>query len=84
MSPTDPNESIAQLIDALGVDDTRDLVRLYLEEYSGLIVPGGFGAHALLKQPTLLEWIRHKTKHAEFTMSAHLCWPKPVCWMVCG
>jgi len=37
MSPTDPNESIAQLIDALGVDDTRDLVRLYLEEYSGLI-----------------------------------------------
>jgi|UniRef100_UPI004048EBC2 transcriptional regulator GlxA family with amidase domain len=51
---------------------------------NGLIVPGGFGAHALLKQPTLLEWIRHKTKHAEFTMSAHLCWPKPVCWMVCG
>ena len=37
MSPTDPNESIAQLVAALGVDDTRDLVRLYLEEYSGLI-----------------------------------------------
>jgi HPt (histidine-containing phosphotransfer) domain-containing protein len=37
MNPAPPNESIAQLIDALGVEDTRDLVRTYIQEYNGLI-----------------------------------------------
>lgn len=34
---TPPNEAIAQLIDMLGMDDTRDLVRTFLKEYDGLI-----------------------------------------------
>lgn len=35
--PTPPNDSIAQLIDILGLEDTRDLVRTYLQEYDGII-----------------------------------------------
>lgn len=34
-----------------------------------LVVPGGFGTRALLNKPSLLEWIRLKTKHAEVLMS---------------
>lgn len=37
MNPVPPNEAIAQLVDALGVEDTRDLVRTYLQEYDKLI-----------------------------------------------
>lgn len=36
-SPAAPNESIAELVDVLGIDDARDLVRTFLKEYDGLI-----------------------------------------------
>ena len=32
-----PNEALAQLVDILGMDDTRELVRTFLKEYDGLI-----------------------------------------------
>ncbi|MEZ5414555.1 MAG: Hpt domain-containing protein [Opitutaceae bacterium] len=35
--PTPPNDAIAQLVEVLGIDDTRDLVRTFLKEYDGLI-----------------------------------------------
>lgn len=35
--PIPPNEAIAQLVEVLGTDDTRDLVRTFLKEYDGLI-----------------------------------------------
>jgi transcriptional regulator GlxA family with amidase domain len=34
-----------------------------------LIVPGGAGTRALLNQPTLLEWLRVKSRHAEIVAS---------------
>ena len=34
-----------------------------------LIVPGGFGTRALLKQPALLEWVRMRARTAEIVMS---------------
>lgn len=34
-----------------------------------LIIPGGFGTRALLREPSLLEWIRVKSRHAEIVMS---------------
>ena len=34
-----------------------------------LIVPGGFGTRAVLKQPALLEWLRLKARDAEIVMS---------------
>lgn len=36
-SPLPPNPAIAELLDVLGDDDTRDLIRTYLQEFSGLI-----------------------------------------------
>jgi len=32
-----PNEALTQLVDILGMDDTRELVRTFLKEYDGLI-----------------------------------------------
>lgn len=34
-----------------------------------LIVPGGYGTRAVLKQPALLEWLRVKARDAELVMS---------------
>ncbi len=34
-----------------------------------LVVPGGFGTRALLRNPVILEWIRSKSRAAEVTMS---------------
>ena len=34
-----------------------------------LIVPGGFGTRALLNKPSLLEWLRIKSRKAEIVMS---------------
>jgi transcriptional regulator GlxA family with amidase domain len=34
-----------------------------------LIVPGGFGTRALLRQPALLEWVRQRSGPAEIVMS---------------
>lgn len=34
-----------------------------------LIVPGGYGTRALLKRPSLVEWVRRSAKHAEVVAS---------------
>jgi transcriptional regulator GlxA family with amidase domain len=34
-----------------------------------LVVPGGFGARALLRNPVILEWIQTRSRKAELTMS---------------
>lgn len=34
-----------------------------------LIVPGGYGTRALLKKPSLVEWVRRTAKHAEIVAS---------------
>src|SRR5580698_1596560 len=34
-----------------------------------LIIPGGFGARALLRNPVVLEWIQNRSRRAEITMS---------------
>jgi len=34
-----------------------------------LVVPGGFGTRALLKQPALLEWVRTRANRAEVVLS---------------
>jgi transcriptional regulator GlxA family with amidase domain len=34
-----------------------------------LIIPGGFGTRALLRNPVILEWIQNKSRKAEITMS---------------
>jgi transcriptional regulator GlxA family with amidase domain len=34
-----------------------------------LVVPGGFGARALLRSPVILEWILNRARKAEVTMS---------------
>jgi len=34
-----------------------------------LVVPGGFGARALLRNPVILEWIQTRARKAELTMS---------------
>jgi transcriptional regulator GlxA family with amidase domain len=34
-----------------------------------LVVPGGFGARALLRNPVILEWIQTRARRAELTMS---------------
>jgi transcriptional regulator GlxA family with amidase domain len=34
-----------------------------------LIVPGGFGTRALVRQPAVVDWVRHRAAAAELTMS---------------
>lgn len=34
-----------------------------------LVVPGGFGTRALLKRPSIIEWVRTRAKRAEITAS---------------
>jgi transcriptional regulator GlxA family with amidase domain len=34
-----------------------------------LVIPGGFGARALLRNPVVLEWIQTRSRRAEITMS---------------
>lgn len=36
-NPPPPNQSIAELIDILGLEDTRELVRTYLREFDSII-----------------------------------------------
>lgn len=36
-APTPPTEALADLVEILGLDDTRELVRTFLKEYDGLI-----------------------------------------------
>ena len=59
---TPPNPSISALVDVLGLDDTRELVRTYLREFDGLIRTLAGGTHEA----------KHRTAHALKSSARHM------------
>lgn len=57
-----PNDTIAQLIDAVGVEGAQDLIRTYLKEFDGLIRNMAGGDRE----------IQHRATHALKSSSRHM------------
>lgn len=60
--PTPPNLALAQLMDVLGPEDTRNLVRTYLQEFDGLIRTMAGGDRTA----------QHRAAHALKSSSRHM------------